>query len=266
VTIDAAAATLAEQGAIFSINHPTLDLGDACIGCAWKHALDGSKIGAIEIATAGSSSLFLQSSLDLWESYAASGHRLTPIGGSDDHQAGTDVGAFGAPIGSPCTMVFASELSVTGILEGVRTGRAVVKVRGPGDPMIELESGPGGENGVLVSATITGGSGLVARWVSNGVSSADIPIEGDPFELALDVAAPTGAVADRHRLEIWEGTQGVSFSSHVWVEPGSGELPEAGRVRLEGGNGCSAGGSPTSGLAALAVLAVLAGSRRLRKR
>jgi hypothetical protein len=246
VTIEAAVEAFAAQGALFSINHPTLDLGDACIGCAWDHELDGSQIGAIEIATAGSSSLFLQSSLDLWESYAASGHRLAPIGGSDDHQAGTDVGAFGAPIGSPCTMVFASELSTAAIVEGVRGGRTVVKVRGPDDPMIELTSAPGGYNGVLVSATITGGTGLVARWVSNGESGADIPIDADPFEVELDVAAPAGESADRYRLEIWEGTQGVSFSGHVWVEPGSGVPPVVERVELEGGNGCSASAASSS--------------------
>jgi hypothetical protein len=239
VTIEKAAQAFADQGAIFSINHPTLDLGDACIGCAWKHELDGSQIGAIEIATAGSSTLFLQDTLDLWESYAASGHRLTPVGGSDDHQAGTDVGAFGAPIGSPCTMVLASELSVAGIIEGVRSGRTVVKVRGPDDPMIELASAAGGVNGVLVSATITGGAGLALRWVSNGESGPDIPIEGDPFTVELDVAAPA-ASADRYRVEVWEGTQGISFSSHLWVEPGSGAPAVVEKVDLEGGNGCSA--------------------------
>ncbi len=262
VTIEAAADAFAEQGAIFSINHPTLDLGDACIGCAWKHELDGQTLGAIEIATAGSSSLFLQGTLDLWESYAASGHRLTPVGGSDDHQAGTDVGAFGAPIGSPCTMVLASELSVAGIMEGVRSGRTVVKVRGPADPMIELASAAGGANGVLVSATITGGAGLIARWVSNGASGPDIPIDGDPFDVALDVAAPAGATADRYRLEIWEGTQGVSFSSHVWVEPGSGAPAVVEKVDLEGGNGCSAAPAGTSAFGwVLFGLAVAARSR-----
>lgn len=238
VTIEGAVSAFADQGALFSINHPTLDLGDACIGCAWKHELDGSAIASIEIATAGSSSLFLQSSLDFWESYAAKGHHIAAVGGSDDHRAGIDVGAFGTPIGSPCTMVFASELSTAAIQQGVRDGRTVVKVRGPDDPMIELSTADGGVEGVLVKATVTGGAGLTARWVSNGESGADIEIEGDPAELELDVASPAGSDAHRYRLEIWDGAQGVSFSSHVWVEPGSGNPPVVEKVDLVGG-GCA---------------------------
>src|SRR5688572_28418197 len=37
VTIAGAFAELHEQGALVSINHPALDLGDVCIGCAWDH-------------------------------------------------------------------------------------------------------------------------------------------------------------------------------------------------------------------------------------
>ena len=41
------------QGALFSINHPVLELGDLCIGCAWKHDVPPEQIDAVEIETGG---------------------------------------------------------------------------------------------------------------------------------------------------------------------------------------------------------------------
>ncbi len=265
VTIEQAAQAFHDQGALFAINHPTLDLGDACIGCAWAHDLDPNEIDAIEIATAGSSALFLQPSLDLWESFAAQGARIAAIGGSDDHRAGQDLGAFGTPIGTPRTMVFASELSTAAILEGVRAGLTVVKVRGPDDPMIELSRADGGELGVLLSARITGGDGLVARWVSNGESGPDIALAGDDVLLELDVAAPS-AGADRYRVEVWEGTQGASFTSHVWVEAGSGQPAEVEPVILAGGPSCSASEQARGGGIAFGLLSLVLWLRSWRSR
>ena len=37
-TMASAAEKLVAQGAVLSINHPVLDLGNACIGCAWMDA------------------------------------------------------------------------------------------------------------------------------------------------------------------------------------------------------------------------------------
>ena len=37
VTLDTALANFATQDVVFSLNHPLLDLGQTCIGCAWKH-------------------------------------------------------------------------------------------------------------------------------------------------------------------------------------------------------------------------------------
>ena len=53
VTIESAALAYAAQGAVLAINHPVLDLGDACIGCAWEHEIPPGAFAAIEIATGG---------------------------------------------------------------------------------------------------------------------------------------------------------------------------------------------------------------------
>ena len=58
----------------------------------------------------------------------------------DDHKAGVMLGQFQSPIGNPTTMVLADELSVAGIIDGVKNGRTVVKLQEPSDPMIDLVS------------------------------------------------------------------------------------------------------------------------------
>lgn len=217
VTIDGAIDAFHEQGALFSINHPGFELGDACIGCAWGHEVDATKINAVEIVTADTSLLFTESALGFWEGLVASGSRAAAIGGSDDHRAGVDVGAFGTPIGSPATMVYAEELSTQGILDGIRAGHTVVKVRGPEGPMVEIETEEGGTNGLQLVATITDiGEGQQARWVKNGENGEFVALDGETEQLVLDLERPAGA-EDRYRVEVREGTAPVTLTSHVWV-------------------------------------------------
>jgi hypothetical protein len=124
--------------------------------------------------------------------------------------------------------------------------------------MVELSVVSGGERGVLVRAVVTGGAGKSARWVTNGGVGEDLPIDTDPLELTLDVAAPE-VRADRYRLEIWEGTQGVTFTSHVWVEPGGGGQPPEEDVAPVGG-GCTLGGPPPRGTAPWLIVALALGT------
>ncbi|NUP05825.1 MAG: PHP domain-containing protein [Polyangiaceae bacterium] len=217
VTIDAAADAFHDQGALFSINHPALDLGELCIGCAWGHELDVSKIDAVEVATAGSSVIFYDATIAFWEGLAAQGRRVAAVGGSDDHRAGVDEGSFGTPIGSPATMVYAEELSVAGILEGVRQARTVVKIRGPEDPMVELKKSSDGGT-LSVVARVTGGESTQARWVVNGEPSDYVDVTSADQELVLPVANPAEGKSDRYRLEVWVGTQPVTLTSHLWID------------------------------------------------
>ncbi|MFO0547652.1 MAG: CehA/McbA family metallohydrolase [Polyangiaceae bacterium] len=271
VTIDGAVDAFHDMGALFSINHPALDLGDVCIGCAWKHELTASKVDAVEIATAGSAIIFINDALAFWERLCDGGHHIAALGGSDDHTAGTDIGPFGAPIGSPATYVYADELSVSAILDAVRAGRTVVKVRGPEDPMIELSrrASDTSPTGLSLTATITGPSaGLQARWVKNGAAGDFIPIDGDGAELSLDVDPIADGAEDRYRLELWEGTNPVTFTSHVWLSASDVQQtsdPET--VTPAGGVQCSArppsAESYTPAVVALfAAVTILFGVRR----
>ena len=57
--------------------------------------------------------------LPFWHSRLNEGHRITAIGGSDDHAARSDRGR----VGRPTTVVWASDLSESALLDGVRAGR-----------------------------------------------------------------------------------------------------------------------------------------------
>ena len=245
-TIEAAADAVHAQGALFSVNHPVLDLGDLCIGCAWDHALDAGRIDAVEIATGGwmqSGLFFSEAAIAFWDSLCAEGHHIAAIGGSDDHSGGDASGMFASPIGDPTTMVFASELSVAGIVAGVKAGRTVVKLQGPGDPMVELTTDPplAGDSAkgelVRVRARVTGGAGQSVRFVQNGAPVGLVEVDADPFETTLDVTPPASGET-RVRAEVLVDYAPRTVTSHVWLSHGEGGPMGTGG---SGGDGAGAG-------------------------
>jgi len=225
VTIDGAIAAFAEQGALVSINHPVLNLGTACIGCAWDHEIDPMTIHAIEIATTGldqAGGLFDDQAISYWDDLCDQGAHLAAIGGSDDHRAGVDLGTFASPIGDPTTMVFASELSVGAILAGIRASRTVVKLQGPEDPMVELvtDRDPEGDTvfadmPVRYTATVTGGDGFELHVVRDGVSTDVVPVAGDAFTIDFELESP-GSAEMRTRVELHDDAGRRVVTSHVW--------------------------------------------------
>ncbi len=257
VTIEGAADQINGQGAILSINHPVLDIGDLCIGCAWKHQLDPTKVGGVEIGTGGLSkgaALFSAKAIAFWDAILDKGIKIPAMGGSDDHRAGVSDGNVESPIGSPTTLVRATELSVTGIMAGVRKGATVVKLEGPSDPMCELEAAvakgggdaiayPGdtiGVRSVVLRAKVTGGvpgESHQVRLVKNGVPFGDaVDVTGDPFVLETIVPAP-GAGEDRWRAEVLLEGAPLTVTSHVWLK-----LDANGPVAQDdasGGGGCA---------------------------
>ncbi len=228
VTFESAMQAFDDQGALFAINHPVLDIGDLCIGCGWKHGLDG--VDAVEIATGGwkeSGFLFTRNAIAFWDALIDdTGSRAAAIGGSDDHRAGVDEGSFQSPIGSPTTMVFASALSVPALLEGIREGRTVVKLQGPDDPMIELRV-----EGTSVVAEVTGGAGELLRFVRNGVTASEVTVDSDDFVATLPFDDQPGEA--RWRAEVWSADEiprtvtSHVFTSHDPAGPDTSE-PDAG--------------------------------------
>lgn len=251
VTFEGAVAAFAAQGAVFSINHPVLDLGNNCIGCAWKQKLPRETLGAVEIATGGwdkTGVLFGKQAIAYWDRLLAQGLHVAPVGGSDDHSGGTGTGTFDSPIGSPTTMVWASELSAEGIVRGIREGRTVVKLQGPGDPMIDLTVGSQRLGDVVkaksakLEVTVTGGEGNVLKLLQDGAVTESLDVSADPFVVSREVTAPAQGET-RWRAEVWSGDAPRTISGHVWIA-----LPEPKSC------GCSAGAESVALLPLLLLL------------
>lgn len=271
------------QGAAFAINHPVLNLGDQCIGCAWELDVDPARVHAIELQNGAFSitgGLFYMPALRFWEELLATGARVAAIGGSDDHRAGEGTGPFSSPIGSPTTMVYATELSAAAIAEAVRAGRTVVKLEGPDDPMVELVAGDRmigdtiTERSAELTARVTGGTGTSLRLLRNGRVVETFEVDADPFEVTVPVTAPAGDVDDRWRAQLEIDGRPRVVTSHIWVratgEPAlDGGAADGGTGGASGGCGCRAARrSAPPWLAVLAVGALLTrrggGARRGR--
>lgn len=251
VTLNGAVDAVRAQGAVFSINHPLFDLGNLCIGCAWTYDdVDLGKIGGVEVGTVGGT-VFSASALQFWDSLLDKGFKIPALGGGDDHRAGHDTGFMAAKIGSPTTLIRARELSVDGLLEGLRKGATTVKFRGPDDPMVELEiaNDDGGDSigfagdtiglpRAIVRAKVTGNVGGSVRLVKNGVPMAPSAVTSDPFVFETKVDAPaTGE--DRYRAEVVLEGVPVTVTSHVWIGRPIATSPSEG--------GCSVADGSTHG-------------------
>lgn len=255
------------SGGSFVVNHPRLDLGDACIGCAWKiDPTPWQQVAAIEIQTGPFElqNLIGRPAREMWDGLLDEGHRITAVGGSDDHRAGIDLDtATQSPIGSPTTLVYAEELSEAAILEGIRAGRVVVLLSGPDDPRVEIDlesdSGDVGRIGdtvrgdrVSIRARVSGGAGARAVLVTDGRDGETRAIEGDEAEVAWDVRVP--AEGARYRVHVVGDRGLVTVTNHVYAEFAAGP---------GGGCGCRAGGGGGASLVWIAV-ALIALRRRAR--
>lgn len=125
-------------GALASINHPEAPTGELCMGCGWtpKTAVDMGLVTAIE-AVNGGSELDGTYGIPFWDQQLNEGHRLTGIGGSDNHNALSDPERPSA-VGSPTTVIFASDLSTPAILAGIRAGHAFVDATASRDRVLTM--------------------------------------------------------------------------------------------------------------------------------
>jgi hypothetical protein len=261
---------VAAQGAIFLVNHPELDLGTNCIGCAWRHAdTDWSKVAGMELLTAGweiGVNAFVPQVLAMWDGLLDQGFRIAAVGGSDDHTAGRNVSTTGAPIGSPTTRVLADQLSEAAIVDAVRHGRTLVQLRGPDDPMVEVTmrtvAGGAAEIGdevdgiarAALTIHVTGGGGMFAQVWRNGAKlDPMLPVTSDDFTGTFEDTP--GAGDFRYRVELVnDGNQRIVITSHFYVHA----IDAA-------GCGCAANTGIAGGLVPVFVM-VLPGLRRRRAR
>jgi len=127
-------------GAITSINHPAAPNGEICLGCGWKPTapVNMHLLTAVEAVNGGSEREGL-SDIPFWDRQLNNGCRLTGIGGSDNHRPTMPLDEVGS-IGSPTTVVYATELSIPAVLDGIRAGHVFLDLQGTHDRLLEVSA------------------------------------------------------------------------------------------------------------------------------
>lgn len=256
---------VAAQGGMFIVNHAATELGNACIGCGWKHLDDvpWDKVSALEVLTAGyliGERSYTPKVIEMWDKLEDQGHRLSAVGGSDDHTAGRGEGSIGAPVGSPTPLVLASELSEAAIIDAVRHQHTLLQLRGPDDPFVDVKlqrrDGTLADIGddidgiatVALPVRVTGANSMFLELWRNGAKIQEVPVTSDDFPAIL--RDDPGAGDFRYRVELTNaGSSRIVVTSHFYVHA------------IEGRGGCSAGGG-TPGLLFAALAAWIARRRR----
>lgn len=253
------------QGALFIVNHPALDLGESCIGCAWNHPdtpwgdVDGMEIitGKWEVAEP----TFVPTVIEQWDMLLDQNNLIAAIGGSDDHRAGMGTGTTDTPLGSPTTLVLADNLSEAAIIEGVQRGRTIVQMRGPDDPFVDMHIDDAEigdtvqkEEPFTIEASVIGAEpGMVLQLWENGELRDQQPAaEAIAFEIT-----PTARRVYRYRLELVSSGQRIVITSHIYVAVTAVPDPVD---EPEDDGGCCGASTPTASLVPLLI--VLAHRRR----
>ncbi len=93
-------------GALVSVNHPAAPSGEICMGCGWTPAspVEMNLLDAFEVVNGGTEDPAF-SGVPSWEHQLSLGHRLSAIGGSDNHRPFIPLDQPGA-IGRPTTVVY----------------------------------------------------------------------------------------------------------------------------------------------------------------
>jgi hypothetical protein len=149
---------VAEQNAFLSVNHPGQPTGEVCMGCGWTvKDTDWSRMSAVEAVNGSTlrtgSAEGPTSGIPFWHGLLNQGFHITAIGGSDNHDATDREGKRQSPIGRPTTVVYATELSAKGIVEGVKSGRVFLDLTNTPGAMLDAE-------GRSASATVKMGGAL----------------------------------------------------------------------------------------------------------
>ncbi len=114
-----------QLGGLVSLNHPNAPTGEMCMGCGWTPpAADLRLVQAVEAINSGAEE-GRYAGTAFWEQQLDRGFRLTGVGGSDNHTAQRPLAQVGS-VGSPTTVVYATELSTVAVLDGIHAGHVFV--------------------------------------------------------------------------------------------------------------------------------------------
>jgi hypothetical protein len=173
---------------LVSINHPVRPDDETCMGCGFAPSkpVDMHLVQAIE-AVNGIDALLPDSGIPYWQHLLDQGYRLTGVGGSDNHDAKMVLGNL---IGTPTTVVHASELSMPAILAGIRAGHVFIDVQGTRDRLLDLTA-TAGQQSVEMGDAIKVASGQQARFTVKATapegSKVEMIVDGKPWQPGVDM-------------------------------------------------------------------------------
>ena len=175
-------------GGLVSINHPIRPDDETCMGCGWAPTkpVDMHLVQAIE-AVNGIDAMRPDSGIPYWQHLLDQGYRLTGVGGSDNHDAGQKLGNL---VGTPTTVVRASELSMPAILAGIRAGHVFIDVQGTRDRMLDLTASAAAQTAEMGDA-INAPAGQKLRFTVTATAPegarAEIIVDGKPWQPSVDL-------------------------------------------------------------------------------
>ncbi len=195
----------ARVGAITAINHPLAPSGEICLGCGWKPStpVDMRLLTGVEAVNGGSQQYGL-SDLPFWNRELNRGCRLTGIGGSDNHRPMQPLDRIGS-IGSPTTVVYATELSTPAILDGIRAGHVFIDVTGTRDRLLELTARAGSQS-IAAGDQLDAAQGEAVEFHARVLAAADGILHW--IEDSNDITPASGAA-----ISTAEATQTLPWTS-----------------------------------------------------
>ncbi len=196
------AAKVRAGGGLVVVAHPSVPLP----GCAWEFGYHD--VDAIEVWN-GMWNVDDELSLRIWHQHLRQGRRIVGVGGSDSHVAEQ-------PVGRPQTVVYAEDLSSSGLIDGLRHGRCYVAESS--EVALALNAS-GDRNVVTVIAEVVGAPGATISIITDGgcVGRAKTDAAGVG---SLRWAAARGA-ARFARVEVRRRSRFpsmVALSNPVWLD------------------------------------------------
>jgi len=224
---------------LLTLAHPLLPSGEMCMGCGWTaRDTDFSRVKAIEISNGGATRAMGGeegpfSGIPFWHAQLTKGLRITGIGGSDNHDPSLAPDVASA-VGMPTTVIEASALCESAILEGIRRGRVAVDLDGTGDRTLDLRARVGDRGARMGGELIARrGERVDFEIVITGVAEGRVEVICDG-EIAQGPADPQVVAAANPTFSLT--ADGQSHWTRINIRDGAGRLILIGNpVYLQGG-------------------------------
>ena len=181
------------RGALISVNHPKE------MGPPWTYGME-QQFDCLEVWQLA---WFMNNhqSLALWDQLLKEGNRLTAVGGSDYHQE-LYTGELGVvTLGTPCNWVFAEQLSVEGVLSGIKEGHVFLS-ESPKGPKVFLEIMRDGKRARMGDEIVVApGNHVHLRCLVEGAAGSELWFRSPEEDLCVEIEGEEYAFDKRILIE-----------------------------------------------------------------